>query len=58
MAYANEASRLATTNADKYAAEKKARAEKAAKAKENASDSRSTTDTAESASNDSSEKKS
>jgi hypothetical protein len=58
MAYANEASRLATANADKYAAEKKARAEKAAKAKENASDSRSTTDTAESASNDSSEKKS
>ena len=44
MAYANEASRLATTNADKYAAEKKARAEKAANAKAKASDERSTTD--------------
>lgn len=60
VAYANEASRLAASNADKYAAEKKARAEKAAKAKEKASEARSATDadTAESASKDSSEKKS
>jgi hypothetical protein len=58
MAYANEASRLAIANADQYAREKKARAEKAAKAKAKASDERSTTDTAESAASDSSEKKS
>jgi hypothetical protein len=57
MVYANEASRLATVNADKYAAEKNARAEKAAKAKEKSSESRSTADTAESTLTDSSEKK-
>jgi hypothetical protein len=44
MAYANEASRLATVNADQYARDKQARAEKAAKAKAKASEARSTSD--------------
>jgi hypothetical protein len=44
MAYANEATRLAAANADKYAEAKKKRDEKAAKAKTESSETRSTTD--------------
>jgi hypothetical protein len=44
MAYANQATRLAETNADQYAQAKKARAEKAAKAQTESSEKRSTTD--------------
>jgi hypothetical protein len=45
MSYANNAVTLAEQNADKYAQEKKDRAEKAAKAKLESSEKRSTTDT-------------